>query len=67
MQIERTVYVDVAVCQGTTFLVRSDGVVDRTKGGGEIACHLVPPEGAGKYIRAAADNAQTYLLTDKGP
>lgn len=66
MQIERTVYTGVAVGQGETYLVRSDGIVDKTKLGGQIGCQMVPPEDAGKYIRASADNSQSYLLTDKG-
>jgi len=62
-----TTYIQVAVSQSCTYMVRSDGVVDRTTGRSTVHQQLVPPEGAGsKFVFAAADNYASYLLTDKG-
>jgi hypothetical protein len=47
-------YVSVSAGTQTTYLVRSDGSVDRTKGGGKISKRLSPADPKTKYIMASA-------------
>ena len=58
-------YVQVAASQHCAYFVRSDGLVDRTTGGGKITQQMVPPAST-KYIHVAADQHASYLLTDNG-
>lgn len=55
------------VCAGalTTYLIRSDGSVDRVRSGGNACQRMVPPENC-KYVSASAGTTSSYLLRDDG-
>ena len=63
---EQVRYIQVGASSYCTYMVRSDGVVDRTTGRGKVHQQMVPPPGTGKYVFAAADQCASYLLTDNG-
>eukprot|EP00729_Bicosta_minor_P026062 gene26062-21337_t len=58
-------YTYVSACQACVYLVRSDGIVDRSSSGGKVTQQMLPPEGS-KYVAVGADSYASYLLTDKG-
>lgn len=59
-------YTQVSASQGTAYLVRSDGAVDRTTGRGKVSQQILPPPGLGKYIAASSEQYFCLLLTDTG-
>ncbi|KAL1515114.1 hypothetical protein AB1Y20_004177 [Prymnesium parvum] len=60
-----TKYVYISSYEGATYLLRSDGVVDRTTGGGKIANSMSPPPGV-QYTLVAAGEYATYLVRSDG-
>lgn len=58
-------YISVSANQHCAYFVRSDGLVDQTKGNGKISKQFAPPDGH-KYVKVNADVHVTYFLTDKG-
>eukprot|EP00038_Savillea_parva_P000021 m.93614 g.93614 ORF g.93614 m.93614 type:complete len:110 (-) comp10009_c0_seq3:1212-1541(-) len=43
-QYEGPRYIDVSSSQDATYLLRSDGIVDRTTGGGKVSKQMIPEE-----------------------
>ena len=58
-------YVSGSTCPHATYLVRSDGAVDKIKRGVTVAYTLNPPPGQ-YYVAACAGTAASYLLRSDG-
>ena len=58
-------YTSIASGTHSSYFVRSDGQVDRLRGGSKIAQRLAPPEKV-KYVQASAGLVATYILRDDG-
>ena len=58
-------YVSGSTCPHATYLVRSDGAVDKIKTGVKVAYTLNPPPGQ-YYVAACAGTAASYLLRSDG-
>ena len=61
-------YVDVTTSESVTYLVRSDGIVDRIGNFdfGKVGKQFVPRKKGTKYVGASAGNYASYLLRDDG-
>jgi len=58
-------YVSGSTCQQSTYLVRSDGAVDRITKGVKVGQTMNPPPSQ-KYINVCAGNHASYLLRSDG-
>jgi len=58
-------YLEISCQDTSSYLLRSDGAVDRTTGGGKISNTMNPPPGQ-RYVSVAAGQMASYLLRSDG-
>ena len=61
-----TKYIMVSAGEHASYLLRDDGVVCRTTGGGKISQEMAAAEKGVKYIQVSSGEHASYLLRDDG-
>jgi hypothetical protein len=58
-------YIEASCSQSTTYLLRSDGIVDRIASRGNVHLQMIPPKGT-TYTAVSAGQHASYLLRSDG-